>query len=129
MNRMWVLGLTAIAFGLSGCASFVEQFARSFGDSVTIARGDKTPPDVTLHVPSGDGEIVLHVSGAPATVPIKASDAFYVVAVAEDPEGVKSVGLSASQSILCTKDGQTQGASAAGRTSYEGPGSAGSPGL
>lgn len=133
MSRKVGFTVAAVTLGLSGCAPYLEQFLaqfeRSFGDSVIIPQSDNTPPDVSLHIPSGNGEIVLHVGDGPRTIPIKPSDTFYVVAVAEDQQGVRSVSLYASQSISCTADRETGGGAATGYSSYVGPGSPGKTGL
>ena len=90
----------------SGCeknvADFLDQFAATFGSLVPISPGDRTPPTVTLTIPNeGSGQIVLGGSSASATIAMSNSAGFFIVAVAEDPEGVKQVGFSGSSFLNC----------------------------
>ncbi len=91
---------------ICGCnKSFVEDFAASFGESVIVADRDDTPPTVTLSIPDIGGEARdLVQGGADYRIDIQLSDRFFIVASAEDPEGVKEVAVVGVVEIHCTND-------------------------
>jgi hypothetical protein len=73
-----------------------------FGSLVPIPVTDRTPPTVTLNVPYQVlGQIVLGTNSAPVTISMDNGANFFVVAVSEDPEGVKQVGFSGSSTLIC----------------------------
>jgi hypothetical protein len=71
----------------------IDEIAKSFGDPVKVSESDSTPPSISLvfNDPSTGKKIVLKPTDAPITIPIKVLDRFYVVAIAEDQQGVKDV--------------------------------------
>jgi hypothetical protein len=103
--------LLAIGTAAGCAANWVDQFASSFGDTVTVVEFSKTdvvaPPRVTLTIPDlGQGEIVLGSGDAPIEIEIGTSDPqFFVVGVAEDPVGVQSVCVVASWRRECVCGG------------------------
>jgi hypothetical protein len=101
VSRAWVLVVAAAALG--GCASAIDGFAQSFGQPVVVSGNDKSPPDTTLQIPDyGFGARVLHVGDAAVTMPIRPTDRFFIVAAAEDPEGVKGVRIEGEAQLQCT---------------------------
>lgn len=99
---------TAVAAGCTpGIATgLVEDFANTFGDSVTIPDSDQTPPSVRLVFDRpGSGTVELVPGDAPVTVTLEAGERFFVVGSAEDPEGVKQVSLVGEAQVNCTSDG------------------------
>jgi hypothetical protein len=51
----------------------------------------------------GSGETV--VTGTPITIQMDPASSFFVIAAAEDPEGVKEVGFSGHSTVQCRRDG------------------------
>lgn len=99
-------------FAASGCFTpeaaedFLDAFAGSFGETVTVTESDSTPPTVTLEIPDlGSGPIVIGPGDPPVTLNLSLGQNFYVVGVAEDPEGVQSVGFSGSSTTQCESGG------------------------
>jgi len=134
MKKLVLVTLSALGLLLSGCSKnqidqFIGQFANTFGKNITIAPGDRTPPVVTLVVPYNNSQVTLSATGQPMTFLIHKGDEFYVVAIAEDPEGVKTVGVTTSQFVRCSKDGQAYTSSSGGQQTYTGPGAIGQSGL
>ena len=96
-----------LSLALIGCPNvnqqllnqFITNLGDSFGSSVKVDPKDKTPPKVTLIIPDlvGTGEKQVNPGDQPITIYVEAIQAsgnwgpFFVVASAEDPEGVQSV--------------------------------------
>jgi len=96
-----------LSLALIGCPNvnqkLINQFIRdlgdSYGSSVKVDPKDSTPPKVTLIIPDlvGTGEKKLNPGDESITIYVEAIKAsgnwgqFFVVASAEDPEGVQSV--------------------------------------
>lgn len=102
--------IAAIACDQSACRTIsmdlLDQFAASFGDVVTVPQADSTPPSVSLTISDrGSGKIVLTSASAPLRISLDRSDSFFVIAAAEDPEGVKEVGFVGGSRVQCTRDG------------------------
>ena len=106
--------LTAFAVALlqscKGCedenATFLRQFADTFGSVVDIPVSDATPPTVTLTIPDlGSGQVVLTESSASSTIPMTGVPGFFIIATAEDAQGVKEVGFEGSSTVTCHQDG------------------------
>ena len=88
----------------------LDAFAGSFGETVTVAEYDATPPTVTLEIPDlGSGPIVVGEGGASVTIDLELGQVFFVLGVAEDPEGVKSVGFFGSSTRFCHSPGSEIG--------------------
>lgn len=134
-RKLWVYILPA-TLGVSACndacgkraGGFIDQFAATFGQVVTVPASDSTPPAVTLTIPDqGSGQIVLGSSSAPVQIPM-GQQGFFVVAAAEDPEGVKEVGFVGESRLQCRNEkegiGQIQTATLVGPsdTDNTGPG-------
>lgn len=102
--------LFSVALALTECTpkiakSILDDFASSFGDSVTIPESDPTPPLVSLTVPEfPSGQKVLMPGDSPHSASIGVGDSFFVVAAAEDPEGVKLVQVISHVHVHCTND-------------------------
>src|SRR5262245_11146626 len=96
-----VLALVLCSGSSMGCQScrdrtiaFLDQFAKSFGEMVTVNNEDSTPPTVTLTVSDygngqkvlrpGDPSITLHEQQIQSDV-----GTILFVVTADDPEGVK----------------------------------------
>jgi len=92
---------------LSGCSNFLDQFAKSFGNSVTIPQSDTTPPTVKLIIPDrGSGQVIVTTNSG-NTFSIKKDETFFVVAMAEDPEGVQELRIRSTTSTTCRDGDQT----------------------
>ncbi|MFS8980931.1 hypothetical protein PO002_42160 [Cupriavidus necator] len=89
--------------GLGGCASWIDQFAATFGQMVTIPQTDPTPPRVTLVYPDPvtGKNVVVGPSDSPRTVQLDKGTSFFAVAIAEDSGGVKSVGFVGGTLAIC----------------------------
>ena len=87
--------------------SIVDEFVQSFGEQVVVGTDDKTPPEVSLvfYHPATGNKIILKSGDQPMKISIKKSDYFYVVGVAEDPQGVKEISVFPSTSIDCKSEG------------------------
>lgn len=118
----------AATLAASGCArevaeDFLDAFAGSFGETVTVTDSDSTPPAVTLEIPDiGSGPIVIGPGDPPVTLNLSLGQSFFVVGVAEDPEGVQSVGFSGSSRRECSSGsgiGSIQFATLLGPTSTD----------
>ncbi|MFP3556912.1 hypothetical protein SB861_40300 [Paraburkholderia sp. SIMBA_049] len=103
MNRTCCrFALALCVIGLTGCTTFLDQFAASFGQVVTIPQSDPTPPTVTLTVPDlGSGQVTVGSAGGPLTIQLPKGSSFFVVATAEDQGGVQSVGFVGAESWTC----------------------------
>jgi hypothetical protein len=134
--KLWVYILLA-TLGVSACNDgcrksadeFTDQFAATFGQVVTAPASDSTPPTVTLTIPDqGSGQIVLGSSSAPVQVPM-GRNGFFVVAAAEDPEGIKEVGFVGESRLQCRNEkegiGQIQTATLLGPTDTDNTGTGG----
>ena len=84
--------------------SLLDSFANSFGESVTIPESDSTPPAVSLTIPVPSGERTLRPGDAPYSTSIDADDTFFVVAAAEDSQGVMMVQVVGHVHVNCTND-------------------------
>jgi hypothetical protein len=101
-----VLSLLTILFGFGSCAQFIQ----SFGPPVTVTRKDTSPPTVTLIIPDlGNGQIILHPGDKTKTIhmsSIKPYGQIFVIASAEDPQGVQSVCIQPDEFVECSLAGQ-----------------------
>ena len=95
---MALFAVLAVLLLGAGCSkgvsdSILEGFLDSFGDVVTYPDSDTTPPSVFLVFdhPGTGKQVTLKPGDPDMTVHIKPSDRFFVVAVAEDPDGVKDI--------------------------------------
>ena len=109
--RTWVFVLM-VTLGLSACndgcrkgaENLIDQFAATFGQVVTVPQSDSTPPNVTLTIPDqGSGQIVLNPTSAPVQIPMGATG-FFIVAAAEDPEGIREVGFVGESRVQCRNE-------------------------
>ncbi len=113
-SGLWML----VVLGLSGCtptmtAELLDGFGRSFGETVTVSDSDTSAPTVTLSIPdlgNGMGAVVLHPGDAPLTIHVGGlnMNGFFIVATAEDPQGVKSICISSGFRRECSSGGVTQ---------------------
>lgn len=122
-----------LCLALTGCPNvnqkllnqFINDLGDSFGSSVKVDPKDKTAPKVTLIIPDlvGTGEKQLNPEDQSITIYVEAIKAsgnwgpFFVVASAEDPEGVQSVCIVAHAWNYCDCGEDVTGA----KTSLEGP--------
>ncbi len=115
MNSIRLVSILSLLATGSICANLeefidplIDQFARSFGQSVPVPATDVTRPLVTLSVPDfvgGGPNLVLDPTSLPLNVEVKPSSiSFYVTAVAEDPEGVKSAAVQGKAVLRCSND-------------------------
>jgi hypothetical protein len=81
----------------------LEGFLGTFGDLVEVDPPDSTPPVVSLVFfdPTSGNKIVLKPGDSSKTISIKKSHRFFVVAVAEDLQGVKRLTVYPSSSVEC----------------------------
>lgn len=97
------------AWLMQGCTpkqanDFVDQSLQAFyGQVVTVPRRDTTPPIATLKIPDlGSGAKTLVTGQSDITIPITPKQSpFFVIGVADDPEGVKEVDLFGGGNINC----------------------------
>ena len=83
-------------------AEILDGFLRTFGTTVTIPATDSTEPTVTFTVPTDSGNEVLGPSDAPLSRTMDWNDIIYVVAAAEDPEGVRSIEIIGEATLYCS---------------------------
>jgi len=86
---------------------FVNQFIKGFyGDGVVVSLRDTTPPTATIRIPDlGSGITTLTTGGSGITIPVtKAMGSFYVLASADDPEGIQEVDLVGGGEIKCSNN-------------------------
>lgn len=102
-----LLLLLILIGGCQGCRSQSEklttEFFATFGDAVECPTSDVTPPAVKLvfeHPASGQ-QVTLGSGHADLTIPIRTTDRFFVVAVAEDPEGVSKLSIFGPSAPTC----------------------------
>ncbi|WP_157652580.1 hypothetical protein [Burkholderia ubonensis] len=95
--------LLLLTVSLSGCAGFADQFASTFGQLVTVPQTNRTPPNVTLTVVLDTGSIVLGPKDQ--TFQLDRSASVFIVAIAEDAGGVKSVGFDYETTMYCAMHG------------------------
>src|SRR5258708_18603643 len=109
-------GLMTLLVSLVGSASlvhgcgpkqandFIDQALPAFyGQVVTAPQNDPTPPVATLKIPDlGAGAKTLVTGQSDVTIPITSKQSpYFVLAVADDPQGVKEVDLFGGGSIRC----------------------------
>jgi hypothetical protein len=94
---------------MGGCGTketeqeLVTQVLSTFGDPVECTESDSTPPSTELvfsHPVTGK-TIRLKSGDTDMTIPIKPTDRFFVMAVAEDPEGVKEIKIYPPSGLEC----------------------------
>jgi hypothetical protein len=94
-QNLLVLFLLTTLFGFSGCVGrFLQTFPEWYGQPVTVAPGDRTPPTVELRIP--DLGITLHPGDITQTIhfnDIKSLRDFFAMGFAEDPQGVQSISV------------------------------------
>lgn len=108
MKFSFILKLSAAVLVVSmlGCSSFLDQFAKSFGNLVVIPQSDTTPPSVKLIVPDrGSGQVTITTNSG-NNISIKKDETFFVVAEAEDPEGIQELRISRTTSTTCRNNGE-----------------------
>src|SRR5262245_20100500 len=120
-RRFPFLVILVAACAQRGCEPLdplLAQFADTFGSVVPAQPADPTPPTVTLTIPDlGSGQISLTPTSSPVNISLKPGQSFFVIASAEDPEGVKEVGFRGSFAIECSYEGEVSTAS----TGLQGP--------
>jgi len=80
----------------------LDQYAGTFGSVVSIPADDATAPTVTLVIPDlGSGPVALTATSPPLTVSLSPSSNFFVIASAEDPDGVKEIGFRGTYGVEC----------------------------
>lgn len=96
--RVMSLCIVAMTGGLTACTprmarNILDQFVKSFGQTVSVNPADSSPPTVTLSADLGRRSIVLRDGDDPITIHVGevSSSQFLLVAAAEDPEGVQSI--------------------------------------
>lgn len=104
-----------LSFALISCGpDTTEQFFQSFGQSVKVAPGDSSPPTVTLIIPAlvGRGQTVLHSGDTSIKIHMKdIKGQFFIIASAEDPQGVQSVCFQINSGNQCDCDGTGESSS------------------
>jgi hypothetical protein len=93
---------------VQGCSpELLEEFLGTFGDTVVVDPPDSTPPIVSLIFfdPTSGKKVILKSGDPSKTIAIKKHDSFFVVAVAEDPQGVKKLTVYPSSSVDCESVG------------------------
>jgi hypothetical protein len=99
-QNLLLLFLLTTLFGFSGCV----EFAKSFGEPVTVAPGDTTPPNVELRIPALG--ITLHRGDAPQTIHVNSINGeFFAMGFAEDPQGVQSISVLGAYDDRCSFEG------------------------
>jgi len=95
---------------LAGCTAtmteeLLDAFAGSFGDTIVVPASDASPPAIKLSIP--DLGIVLHPGDADATIDVSGMNinGVFIVAEAEDAQGVKSVCLQSGFVRSCSGGG------------------------
>lgn len=114
MRSLALAASLALGCTATGMAEFIEEFAKTFGDVVPAPAQDSTPPSVSLHVPDfghGKGDMVLHSGGPGAVIHVGGieSNGFFVIAAAEDAEGIQSVCVGRQRVKVCTPAGGLKG--------------------
>ena len=81
----------------------LDEFLGTFGDLVEVDITDATPPAVSLVFidPASGNKVVLKPGEPSKTMSIKKHDRFFVMAVAEDPQGVKKLTIYPSSNVEC----------------------------
>ena len=86
----------------------LDQYAGTFGSVVSIPADDATAPTVTLVIPDlGSGPVALTATSPPLTVSLSPSSNFFVIASAEDPDGVKEIGFRGTYGVECITGDQS----------------------
>jgi hypothetical protein len=80
---------------LAGCA----------GSAVVVPPTDKTPPRVDLTSMGAGESITVNASTGPRSLVLDAGDVLFILAKAEDPEGVRRVTIHGELTTDCAKDG------------------------
>jgi len=109
MNRYKVLiCIFAVAILIQGCtqetiSDILDEFFGSFGDVVVVDPPDSSPPEVKLvfQDPTTGKQIELNPGDPEMEISIKNTDRFYVIAVAEDPQGVKELTVYPVSAEIC----------------------------
>jgi hypothetical protein len=110
--RSLLLPLVGLAVSCTseGFAQFTEDFAATFGSVVPAPASDGSAPTATLHVPDfghGKGDLVIGPGDPQKVIHIGGLDAqgCFVIAAAEDPEGIEQVCLERNRTKLCHDPG------------------------
>jgi len=124
MRPVRALVLLAVLFVISGCDAkdwlLVRLLDEFYGDPVRYPKADTTPPKVSLIIPDrGSGRTVLTESSAPVTLTLKKDETFFLIAVAEDPEGVQWIRFRGGVSERCREYDGTQ--ESASTYTFDGP--------
>jgi hypothetical protein len=115
MRKKILASITIIILSVSGCSSssaelFGDILISLTGKGVKVPESDSTPPKVKIIIPYlGPGGSNVEITNSPKTINLTSdlvNDGFHVIAVAEDPEGVKSINIPMHDiTVFCKSSG------------------------
>jgi hypothetical protein len=108
LSVVGALGLAVLSPGCTGGVDtgLLDSFLGTFGEPVTVPQADRSPPQASLifNHPRTGKRTVVKPGDAPLSVSLKTTDRFFVIAAADDPQGVKDIRVIGSMEKRCTSE-------------------------